>query len=251
MLTAHASAKELTAAEAPGRYHPFLPIVGQLVKGEPAHRAGLKVGDEIVSVNGAPVSNWLQFVDVVKHSDGKVLATGVKRGNEMLTLDIQPKLGLDPDGKQVYKIGVGVADTLHYKRLSLTRSVSDAALTTWYGTRQLVGVVGKLLSGRVSVGQFQGVVGIADMAGQAVHEGAYAVITLMAIISLNLGILNLLPIPILDGGHLLLLGIEGIRRRDLSLAFKERFVQVGFVFLLVLFSVVMYHDVVRLLPIHS
>jgi regulator of sigma E protease len=73
----------------------------------------------------------------------------------------------------------------------------------------------------------------------------------MVLISVNLGILNLLPIPILDGGHILLLGIEGILRRDMSLAFKERFVQVGLVFLLVVFAIVMYNDVVRLLPIHS
>lgn len=250
-ITMHASAKDVAAAEAPGRYHPVLPIVGQLIKGEPAHRAGMKVGDEVVSVNGAPVNNWLQFVDIVKHSDGRVLVTGVRRHGELLTLKVQPHLGPDLDGKSAYKIGVGVADALSYKRMSLGSALSDAGMSTWYGTRQLVGVVGKLVTGRVSVGQFQGVVGIADMAGQAVHEGAYAVIMLMAVISLNLGILNLLPIPILDGGHLLLLAIEGIRRRDLSLGFKERFVQVGFVFLLVLFSVVMYHDLVRLLPIHS
>jgi len=77
------------------------------------------------------------------------------------------------------------------------------------------------------------------------------VIAFMALISVNLGILNLLPIPILDGGHILLLAMEGLRRRDFSLAFKERFIQVGLVFLLVLFAYVMYNDVVRLLPTHS
>jgi regulator of sigma E protease len=108
-----------------------------------------------------------------------------------------------------------------------------------------------LFSGRVSVKQLQSVVGISRVAGQAVAEGAWAVITFMALISVNLGILNLLPIPILDGGHILLLSMEGIRRRDFSLAFKERFIQVGLVFLLVLFAYVMYNDVVRLLPSHS
>jgi len=95
------------------------------------------------------------------------------------------------------------------------------------------------------------VVGISRVAGQAVAEGAAAVISFMALISVNLGILNLLPIPILDGGHILLLSMEGIRRRDFSLTFKERFIQVGLVFLLVLFAYVMYNDVVRLLPTHS
>ena len=104
---------------------------------------------------------------------------------------------------------------------------------------------------KLSVRQLQSFVGIAVQAGQAVQEGPVDVINLMAMISLNLGILNLLPIPILDGGNILLLAMEAIRRRDFSLAFKERFVQVGFVFLLVLFAYVMYNDVVRLLPSHS
>jgi len=103
----------------------------------------------------------------------------------------------------------------------------------------------------VAAKQLQSVIGIASEAGQAVQEGTFAVVTLMAALSLNLGILNLLPIPILDGGNILLLAMEGIRRRDFSMSFKERFVQVGLVFLLVLFAYVMYNDVMRLLPFHS
>ncbi len=80
--------------------------------------------------------------------------------------------------------------------------------------------------------------------------GAFAIISFMALISVNLGILNLLPIPILDGGHILLLSIEGLRRRDFSLAFKERFIQVGLVFLLVIFAYALYNDIVRQLPFH-
>jgi regulator of sigma E protease len=122
-------------------------------------------------------------------------------------------------------------------------------LDTAAGIDQVVNIVGRLFTGRVSVRQLQGVVGIARESGQAVRQGPSSVINLMALISVNLGILNLLPIPILDGGHILLLAIEGAMRRDLSLAFKERFVQVGFVFLLVLFGIVMYNDVVRILPV--
>jgi regulator of sigma E protease len=114
-----------------------------------------------------------------------------------------------------------------------------------------LGVVAKLVTGRVSVKDLQSVVGISRAAGEAVSLGPSATILFMALISVNLGILNLLPIPILDGGHILLLTLEGIRRRDFSIAFKERFIQVGLVFLLALFAYVMYNDVVRLLPTHS
>ena len=122
---------------------------------------------------------------------------------------------------------------------------------TWRGTLLVVDVVGRLVSGKASPKELQSVVGIASMAGKAVQQGSYAVVELMAVLSVNLGILNLLPIPILDGGNILLLSMEGIRRRDFSMAFKERFVQVGLVFLLILFAYVMYNDVMRHLPFRS
>lgn len=243
--------KELLDAGAPGYYEPIPLTVGQVTKGYPAHRAGMKRGDEIVSVNAKPIANWLQFVDLVEKSDGKALSVGVKRGGELQTLSLQPTSTPGENGKSVYRIGVRRAEHWAYKHMGVAASFSNAAAGTWNVTKQLFIVVAKLFSGKMSVSQLQGVVGIADMAGQAVQEGTFDVINLMAVISLNLGVLNLLPIPILDGGHLLLLSIEGIRRRDLSIAFKERFIQVGFVFLLVLFSIVMYHDVARLLPIRS
>jgi regulator of sigma E protease len=137
-----------------------------------------------------------------------------------------------------------------YRPVGVGEAGRDAVLVTASGIEQVLGVVGKLFTGRVSVRQLQGVVGIARESGKAVSKGWTKVLEMMVLISVNLGILNLLPIPILDGGHILLLAIEGTLRRDLSLRFKERFVQVGFVFLLVLFGFVMYNDVVRILPKH-
>ena len=127
----------------------------------------------------------------------------------------------------------------------------EASVETVDATGKLISIISKLFTGKLSVRQLQSFVGIAVQAGQAVQEGPVDTINLMAVLSLNLGILNLLPIPILDGGNILLLAMEGIRRRDFSMAFKERFVQVGLVFLLVLFAYVMYNDVMRLLPFHS
>ena len=126
-----------------------------------------------------------------------------------------------------------------------------AGLETKDTIAQIVGVVGKLFSGRVSIKQLQGPVGISHMAGKPCGKGRRTSSSLMVVISINLGILNLLPIPILDGGNILLLAIEGIMRRDLSLSFKERFVQVGLVFLLVIFAIVMYNDILRRISSHS
>jgi regulator of sigma E protease len=243
--------KAILDAQAPASYQPIRTEIGQVIKGYPADRAGMKRGDLIVSVDGTSIANWPELVDRVQKSGGKTLSFGVKRDGKMLTLAVQPRIVPGSAGKQVYGIGVVRSEHFAYKTISVTAAIANASEGTWNVTAQLVGVVEKLFTGKLSVSQLMGPVGIADVAGQAVQEGTYAVINLMAFISLNLGVINLLPIPVLDGGHLLLLSIEGIRRRDLSLTFKERFIQVGFVFLLVLFSIVMYHDVLRLLPIRS
>jgi regulator of sigma E protease len=246
-----ASGKELLQADAPGHYPMVAPIVAQPVRGMGAERAGMKHGDLVVSVNGTKISSWLEFKDMIVNSKGSSLVTVVKRQGQLVTLKLEPQAIVGEDGKSVYRLGVGAEERWAYKKMTFGTAVQDASVSTWFGLKQLMGVVGRLFSGRQSVKMLLGPVGIIDQAGQAVQEGTYAVINLMAIISLNLGILNLFPIPILDGGNILLLTMEGIRRRDFSLAFKERFVQVGLVLILVLFGYVMYNDVARFFPIHT
>jgi len=242
----------LAQLDAPFWYLPVPPIVGQVTSGLPASRAGLKPDDTIVSVNGKSIDNWTIFVDTIKHSNGASLTTVVNRGGKEVSMVLQPESGPAEDGKPTFRIGVlGPKPVYSYKKVTFLASVQNASEATWNGTGQLLTVVGKLFTGRVSVNQLQGVVRIAGQAGQAVQEGPSEVVNLMAMISLNLGILNLLPIPILDGGNILLLTLESLWRRDFSLAFKERFVQVGLVFLLVLFVVVMYNDVKSYLPFHA
>jgi regulator of sigma E protease len=242
----------LAQVDAPSWYVPMPPIVLYVTKGMPASRAGLKPDDLVMSVNGKPIENWTVFVDSIKHSNGAAVNTVVNRGGKLITVVLRPETGPGEDGKPTYRIGVlGPKPVFAYKKVTFVASVENAGEATWYGTEQLLGIVGKLFSGRVSVNQLQGVVRIAGQAGQAVHEGPSEVVNLMAMISLNLGILNLLPIPILDGGNILLLTLESLWRRDFSMAFKERFVQVGLVFLLVLFAVVMYNDVASYLPFHT
>jgi regulator of sigma E protease len=164
---------------------------------------------------------------------------------------VTPQQGLSDSTENAWQIGVVNQDDIVYQRTSLLASTQYAFRKAGDFFAQTVGVVGKLFSGRASVKQLQSVVGIAQISGEAVRRGPSQVILLMSFISVNLGILNLLPIPILDGGQILLLAIEGLMRRDLSIAVKERFVQVGLVFLLLLFAYVMYNDVVRLISIHS
>jgi regulator of sigma E protease len=227
------------------------PILGQVISGKPANRAGLKSDDLVLSINGAPVKNWPQCVDLIRNSNGQALNIVVRRAGKDMTFQIHPLYEKDENGDSAWRIGVGPGGAWSFRSMTLAASVKEASVESVDATGKLISIIGKLFTGKLSVRQLQSVVGIAVQAGQAVQEGPVDTINLMAMLSLNLGILNLLPIPILDGGNILLLAMEGIRRRDFSMAFKERFVQVGLVFLLVLFAYVMYNDVMRLLPIHS
>ncbi len=232
-------------------YPPLPPILDEVAPGTPADRAGLKEGDRISAVDGQKIEYWGQLVEHVRSSKGQSVKLDLERKGQAVHADVTPRAGVSESGETIYQVGVAVLDPTSYRRISFTDGVRDAFVTTGERIQETIGVVGKLFSGRVSVRQLQGAVGISRAAGEAVRRGPLAVISLMVLISVNLGILNLLPIPILDGGNILLLALEGIRRRDFSLAFKERFVQVGLVFLLVLFAYVMYNDVVRMLPTHS
>lgn len=245
------SGSEVKSSEHLLGYPPEPAVVGQLSSGMPAERSGLRKGDLIQSVNGISVHNWQQCVDLIKKSGGNALKVDVSRSGKPVALEIHPVQDKDENGQPVWKIGVGNEADWAFRPMTFLGSVKTASQETVDATGNLLGVLGKLFTGKLSVRQLQGFVGIAVRAGQAVQSGPVDTINLMAMISLNLGVLNLLPIPILDGGHILLLSIEGLRRRDLSLAFKERFIQVGLVFLLLLFAFVMYNDVRHLLPTHT
>ena len=232
-------------------YPPLLPVLDEVAPGSPADHAGLKESDTIQSVDGQKIQYWGQFVDRVRGSDGKPVQLDLLRNGQAIHTQVTPAQGVTESGEKIYQVGVAVRDQTSYRREGLGEGLHDAVVMTGERISETVGVVAKLFSGRVSVKQLQGVVGISRAAGEAVRKGALAVLSLMVLISVNLGILNLLPIPILDGGNILLLAIEGIMRRDLSMAFKERFVQVGFVFLLAIMAYAVYNDVMRMLPIHS
>jgi regulator of sigma E protease len=232
-------------------FAPIRPVMEDVMPGLPAARGGLKEGDLIEAVNGQKIQWWGEFTERIRGSNGKPVALDVDRHGQNVHLVVTPQQATNERGEPTYQIGVQVHQDVSYRRTSVSQSVNLAGVKTWDTIDETIGVVGKLLSGKASLKQMYGPVGISRAAGQAAHKGSLAIISLMVLISVNLGILNLLPIPILDGGHILLLAIEGGMRRDLSLAFKERFVQVGLVFLLVVFAIVMYNDVVRLLPIHS
>jgi len=232
-------------------YSPIPPVIGEVAMGAPADHAGLKANDYVSAINGEKIQYWDQFVDQVRNSEGKTLQLEVQRDGKPVQISVTPEKGISGGSATTYQVGMIPKETTTYLRVGPVEAVKAATLRCEYLITQTVDVLRQLATGALSVKQLQSVVGITRVAGQAVSQGPDAVIALMALISVQLGILNLLPIPILDGGQILLLALEGIRRRDFSLAFKERFIQVGLIFLLALIVYVTYNDVHRLLSHHS
>ena len=220
-------------------------------KEKPAYRAGMRRGDIIETINDQPIPSPQRMIAAVQKNGGAPAQVVVRRGSQLLNFTLTPVQGKNERGETTWQLGISVAPEYSFRKVGFSEAVTSSVEKTAEGTVQVIQIVGQLLTGKLAVKQLQSVVGIASAAGHAVQEGTYAVVALMAALSINLGILNLLPIPILDGGHILLLSLEGIRRRDFSLAFKERFIQVGLVFLLVLIVYVMYNDVMRMIPLHS
>jgi regulator of sigma E protease len=231
-------------------YPPMPAVTDEIGIGTPAEKAGMKTGDKIVAINGKPIVTWEQLVEYVHGSGGHAVQFLVERDGKDLTFDITPIQGMAADGSAVWQVGISQKIQADFERQQFIPAGKEAALQTAYGMRQILGVLGGLFTGRVKLGQLSTVVGIARESGRAAKRGPVDFISLLAFISLNLGIVNLLPIPILDGGHLLMLAIEGSLRRDLSLAVKERFVQVGLVFLLGIFAFLMYSDIFKLIQFH-
>jgi len=231
-------------------YPPLAVVIAEVDAGTPADRAGLKPGDTIIAMNGKPVVTWPQLVEGVHQSGGHEIQFQLRRDGQHLELDITPMQGTDLEGQPVWQVGVLPNTDEDYERQSFVEAGKDAAASTISGIRQIGQVLVGLFSGKVSIRQLAGPVGIARISGEAAKRGLPTLLEFMAVISLNLGLLNLLPIPILDGGHILLLAIEGILRRDLSIAVKERFVQVGLVFLLGIFAFVMYSDILKAVQSH-
>ncbi len=228
-------------------YPPSRLIIGSVSPGMPAERAGLMPGDEVLKVNGNPLASGSEFPSLVGKSQGSQLDLEIRRGNQTMHIVVQPQQVGVKNGVAQWQIGVGLqVGELVERRLPFSAAIAESITMNTMMARQVAFVVVELFRGNISLKQLEGPLGIARESGRAARQGASELLKLMAMIGVNLAILNLLPIPPLDGGHILLLFIEGSIRRDLSIRVKERFVTVSMVFLLLVFAIVMYNDVLRL-----
>ncbi len=223
-------------------------FIGAVTPGMPAERSGLKAGDEILKVNGRTLASGAEFPSVVEQSQTQPLDLEVRRGDRTMHIQVHPQQVSVGNGVSRWQIGVFRSGELVERRLSIGGAIVESVGMNSLMARQVAFVVVELFRGNISLKQLEGPLGIARESGRAARQGVAELLSLMAMIGVNLAILNLLPIPPLDGGHILLLFIEGTIRRDLSVRVKERFVTVSMVFLLLVFAIVMYNDVLRLIP---
>ncbi|HTS28930.1 MAG TPA: RIP metalloprotease RseP [Bryobacteraceae bacterium] len=217
--------------------------------GRPADKAGLKKGDIIISLNGQPIHSAGRLQELTKASNGKPVEVEYERDGQKNTVTVQPVFS-KIDGQGRWYIGVGPQPkfTLITTRLSFPDALSESLRQNGKNAMMIVQVLKGVLERRMSTKNLTGPIGIAQLSGEAAREGPSAFLLLMSMISLNLAIVNLLPIPIMDGGVILMLLVEMTMQRDLSINVKEAMLKVGFVCIMLLVVFAIYNDISRLLP---
>jgi regulator of sigma E protease len=226
------------------------PKIGLVSGGYPAEAAGLREGDIILEVaghriEGSPTQTFTMFVKAIESGAPGPVPITVLRGSEKKTVQVSPRREGD-----TWKVGVQVVPDVPevVERFPVGQAFVEGFRRVETDFRMTLSVIGRLFRGKASMRSMSGPLDIAKFSGEAARTGAVPLIALMAAISLQLGIFNLLPIPVLDGGHLFLLSLEGLARRDFSLKVKERILQVGFLMILALITVVLYNDLAKNLP---
>ncbi len=235
-------------------YPPIRPVIGNLIGASPAARAGLKAGDEITAINNRRIKNWDQVVAIVRRNPGKALALEIRRGDTLLpALSVVPDVVME-NGQPVGKIGAAprIPPDLMSAQITVVRygpveSMLKAAYKTWDTSIFSLKMLGKMLVGEVSLKNLSGPITIADYAGQSAQSGWIPYLTFLALISISLGVLNLLPIPLLDGGHLMYYMLEVFKGSPVSEKAIEIGQRVGMVFLFTLMAFAFYNDINRLI----
>ncbi len=219
------------------------PMIETVIEGMPADDAGLMPGDRIVAAQGREAISEIDLRVLLEDSAGQELTLGIERDAERLSVALTP---VDSGGQGKVGVTFSAGETIH-RELGIGAAAVESLRANVTLSRTLFVVLKRLFTGQLSLKAVSGPIGIARFSKRALFEGPDFFLHLLGFFSLQLGILNLLPIPVLDGGHILILAVEGVMGRDLPERLKERVMQVGLVFLLVFMSVVIYLDIVKTL----
>ncbi|MCB2225199.1 MAG: RIP metalloprotease RseP [Desulfarculaceae bacterium] len=224
--------------------------VGDVLAGSPALEAGLQKGDRVLAINGQAVDQWTDMVRLIQGSGGKPIRVELARGNQRKDVVIHPReeetTDIFGEKHRVFRVGIVASQEMVVQDVGLGQAIVLAAQKTYWAGELIVMSVVKIIQAKVSVDNLGGPIMIAQVAGQAASQGLAPLISLAALISVNLAILNLLPIPALDGGHIFFFLIEAITRRPVSVSTREKAQQVGMVLLILLMVFIFYNDIARI-----
>ncbi|GAB1458373.1 RIP metalloprotease RseP [Thauera sp.] len=235
-------------------WRPAIPaVIGRIAEASAAERAGLRGGDRVLAISGTPVEAWSDLVRLVREAPGRALGFEVEREGVIVKLVITPEAA-EEGGAQIGRIGVGVAEApaggiaiFGEVRYGVLEGLSRAVVQTWETSVLSLKMIGRMLTGEVSWKNLSGPVTIADYAGQTAQLGWAHYLKFVALISISLGVLNLLPIPVLDGGHLLYYTVEIIKGGPIPERIMEVGQQIGLALLVMLMAFAFYNDLNRLI----
>jgi regulator of sigma E protease len=231
---------------------PYYPSkIGEVSPGLPAEQAGLKKGDVVLSIDGEEVKKWDDLSKIIRNSKGEDLLLKVKRDGETLEIKVTPKPSTQKNlfGEEVpvFIIGIAPFDEIVVQKVGPFEAVGKGLSQTWFGIKLTVVGIIKLIQRVIPAKTIGGPILIAQLAGEQAKRGLLSLVLFMAILSINLGVINLFPIPVLDGGHFLFLGIEAILRKPLSIKKMEMAQQIGLIFIILLMLFAFYNDLIRII----
>lgn len=223
------------------------PVVSQLQEGMPAKKAGILPLDKIIKIGEKDISTWEDMTTIIHANPLKILTVTIEREGQLKNFSLKTSFTLIPVDGVIDTIGIiGISPEFYYKELNFTESISIGANRTISSFDLIISSIGMLFSGTASVRDLGGPIMIAQLAGQTAEAGLIPYFTFMALLSVNLAFLNILPIPGLDGGHILIHLIEGIIRKPLTIKTRMAIQQIGMAFLLMLMFTVIFSDITRL-----
>jgi regulator of sigma E protease len=225
------------------------PILGEVMPGSPAEKAGLKAGDMLVSAQQETIPSWNQWVELIQASAGKTLDIELLRDGDRLGLTLIPETG--EDGKGRIGAAVDASQTAIPQELQAElrygpiEAIKYAVIQTWDFSSSTLKSLWGMVTGKVSTDNLGGPISIAQIAGSSAEQGVMSFISFLAMISITLGILNLLPIPMLDGGHLAMFAFEAVRGKPLSDTMQVQIQKVGFLVLIMVMFIAFFNDLSR------
>lgn len=226
------------------------PSIGAVREGSPAAAAGLQTGDLITVINGIEINSWDEMAEIINASQGRPLKIAVRRQNSTLDFSIVPEKvpsqNIFGEEIQRYVIGIEASRESYTIKMSPVEAFAESLRQSYRVIELMVVIIAKLIKGDISTDTLGGPIMIAQMAGDSAKAGVGSLIFFIALISINLAVINLLPIPVLDGGHLLFFLIEAIKGSPVSIKVREVAQQVGLFILILLMILVFYNDIHRI-----